>query len=370
VRPVRIVVDGRMLAWTGIGRYTTHLLAELAELDGSNEYLVLLRREQAATWRPPGANVGAVVAEAPPYSLAEQRLLPGVIRRLAPDLVHFPHFTVPIGCRVPFVVTVHDLTMQRVRNVVGFAPARRLRYEVKFHVGRMVARAAVHRARHVLVPSRWTADQLAAAFGAPPGGMTVTYEAPGVLTARPEPVTGVGGRFVLFVGNAYPHKNLQVVLDALGLLGPGHDDVRLVVAGRPDAFQRALQARVASGPLAARVAFPGAVSDGQLVWLYRHATCFVFPSLSEGFGLPGLEAMAHGLPVAAARASCLPEIYGEAAAWFDPFDPRSLASVLASVLDDPQRRAALVAAGTERVARYSWRATAEQTLDVYRRALA
>jgi len=111
------------------------------------------------------------------------------------------------------------------------------------------------------------------------------------------------------------------------------------------------------------------VSEGELRWLYEHCAAYVFPSLSEGFGLPGLEAMQHGAPVVSSNATCLPEVYGDAAHYFDPLDVQAMADAINEVITDKDLRARLIAAGHTQAATYSWKRMAEQTLAVYKTAL-
>lgn len=364
---MRVVVDGRMLEWTGIGRYTRRLLDGLAALDGDTDYVVLVSPAGAASFTPSTSNMRTRVVDARPYRPASHRELPRVIAEERPDLVHFTHFAVPLGYRGPYVVTVHDLTMVQRRNLHGGGPARRLRREVKLVAGRYVAASAVRRAAEVIAVSQATASDVVA-LGAAPERVTVVYEAADEQIAAPESVPGVDGPFLLYVGNGYPHKNLEVLLAAMERLAPVRPALRLVVAGDPATYSARQRRRVAQGPAATAVTWAGFVSDGQLSWLYSNAELLVLPSLAEGFGLPGLEAMAHGLPVVASRASCLPEVYGDGATYFAPSDPEDLVRVVCSVLDDAHLRRALVDAGRARVAEFSWGRMAEETLAVYRRA--
>lgn len=371
VRGVRVVIDGRMLSWSGIGRYTAHLLEELAVLAPDDE-LVVLRRPDGSPWCPPAPNVRVVEADLRPYSLDEQLRLGALVRRLRPDLAHFVHFNAPVRVGVPYLVTIHDLTMRRFRNVAGEGVVTRLRYEAKFRALGATMGAVARGAGRVLVPSSHTGAEVTSQLRVPRRRVAVTPEAPARLDCRPEPAPGIpaGAPLLLHVGNYYPHKNLEVLVRSLALLPDRPPAPVLVLAGAPDWFEERLRRSVAEHGLSGRVVFVGRVSDAQLVWLYRSATLFVLPSLSEGFGLPGLEAMAHGLPVAAADASCLPEVYGEAAAYFDPRQPRSVADCLARLLADERRRAQLAAAGRRRAAGYSWRAMARATLAAYRAVLA
>lgn len=356
-----------MLGWTGIGRYTGEVLARLPSLSPDDEFVVLVRGDAPL----PAPGLRPVAADIRPYSLNEQRHLGALVRRLRPDLVHFTHVAAPARCPVPYVVTVHDLTMLRFRNVEGTSPAARLRYEAKFRAQRPVVASLLRHARLVMTGSRHVADDVAATFSVPPARLRPVPLAAEVDRARgdPAPPAFVGDparSFLLYVGNFYPHKNVGTLVRAMAPLWEGRPDLALVLAGPSDYFQRRLQAEVGDR----RVLMPGRVGEEDLEWLYRHAAAFVFPSRSEGFGLPGLEAMARGLPVVAARATCLPEVYGDAAAWFDPDDPADLARVVRSVLDDGDRRQELARAGPVQAARYRWADTAAGVLAAYRQAVA
>jgi glycosyltransferase involved in cell wall biosynthesis len=194
----------------------------------------------------------------------------------------------------------------------------------------------------------------------------VTYEAadsPGVV----EPDTAVLARhrldapFFLYVGSAYPYKNLARLIEAFALVDGRY---RLVLAGDQEDFGAALKERASE-----RVVFTGPVSEPELAALYAGALAYAFVSLSEGFGLPGLEAMAAGVPVVAARAASLPEVYGDAALYCDPHDVGSIASALSEVAENEGLRAGLAALGRRKAAEFSWTRTAEQTLAVYCEAL-
>ena len=240
----RIVIDTRMLEWTGIGRYTRHLLEELAVLDQHTHYVVLVPPSAAGSWRSPGENFEPRVADPRPYGAAEQWRLPGILRSLRPDLVHFTHSNVPVRYGGAYIVSVHDLTMLRYRNVESEALAERLRYEVKLHALRWTVAREAHRARLVLTPSGATAADITRTFGRDPDATPVIHMASGTLTGVPEPVPGVdpGEPFLLHVGNFYPHKNLEMLVATMELLNADHPRLRLVLAGAPNWFSDRLAA--------------------------------------------------------------------------------------------------------------------------------
>ena len=177
-----------------------------------------------------------------------------------------------------------------------------------------------------------------------------------------------GKQFVMYVGRPSPHKNLERLIQAFKLLKAQHPDLILVLAGKRDANYRRVEAAVETQEIK-NVVFTDFVSEGQLRWLYEQTLAYVFPSLSEGFGLPGLEAMLHGAPVVSSNATCLPEVYGEAAHYFDPTDVQAMADAINEVLTDKVLRDALIQKGRLQAAKYSWQRLAGQTLEIYKQAL-
>lgn len=352
---MKIGIDARNDA-AGIGRYTFSLIRELAAVDQESEYVLFVSREHAA----PGPNFRMVVTEIPWFTVREQLHLPRLVSRERLDLVHYPNVAVPLLSRTPFVVTLHDLNYFEAAGTGSLVK----------RAGYRAALAKARRARRVITVSEHTRDALVRALGVAPERISVTYEAadpPGAIEPDRSILErhGLEAPFFLSVGAAYPYKNLGRLIEAFARLDGAY---RLVLAGDHETFGTALREQAAAAGVAERVVFPGRVSEAELAALYGAALAYVFVSFSEGFGLPGLEAMAAGVPVVAANATSLPEIYGDAARYCDPFDVESIADALTDVSSDEELRAGLVAGGREQAARFSWRATAEQTLAVYRDA--
>jgi glycosyltransferase involved in cell wall biosynthesis len=366
---VKIGIDARNDG-TGVGRYTFSLVRELAKIDPENEYVLFLRRRRLAGYATPGPNFRAVEAEIPWFTVREQLLLPRLVAREQLDLVHYPNVTVPLLSTTPFVVTIHDLNYLDRTATAGAGDKDRIRRAAR-RAGYRVELAKARRARRLIAVSEHTRAAVVRALHVDPTRVALTYGAADPAGAA-EPDTavlerhGLDAPFFLYVGAAYPYKNLPRLIEALDRSGSGR---KLVLAGDHEDFAASLQQRAAALGLGERVVFTGAVSDAELAALYGSALAYAFVSLSEGFGLPGLEAMTAGVPVIAASAGSLPEVYGDAARYCDPLDVESIAAALAEVASDEQLRNTLVARGRERAAEFSWARTAEQTLAVYREAL-
>ena len=168
----------------------------------------------------------------------------------------------------------------------------------------------------------------------------------------------------MYVGRHQPHKNLDRLIEAHHKLLKVHPKLILAIVGKKDKTTAILQENVESANYK-NVVFTDFVSDAQLRWLYEHTACYVFPSLSEGFGLPGLEAMVHGAPVASSNATSLPEVYGDAAHYFDPLDDNDIAQKISEIIDNKSLRQELFTKGKKQASEFSWRRMAEQTLEVY-----
>ncbi len=366
---MKIAIDARMLYWTGIGRYTKALLDELEQIDAENTYVVLMRKADWGLWEPTAPNFTKVEASVNPYTLGEQWAFYLQLRALGVDLVHFTAPNTPLLYQGRRVVTIHDLTLVDYDTSRGRGLAKLLRSAKRLPF-RLVFWNNTRFATQLLADTDYVHDQLVERFGAKNGQVRTTLLAVDPNVAEPAPIERFGalGRYVFYIGNVYPYKNLISTLLAMVALGEAHEDVKMVVAGKRDAFSAELEREAAQLGLSERVKFVGYVSDGEMISLYRGAAAYVNPSLSEGFGLQGLEAMAQGVPVVASKASCLPEVYGEAAEYFDAKDAGDQAAALGRVLEDKARADKLRAAGLERVKAFSWRRMAEQTLKAYEAA--
>lgn len=368
-RPMRIGIDARNDG-TGVGRYTFSLIRELARIDGQNEYVLFLRRQRFATFASPAPNFRAVEADVPWFTVREQLVLPRLVARERLDLVHYPHLTVPLLETTPFVVTVHDLNYLDAPSIFGQdGPASSVRRGL-LTAGYRVTLRKVRRARRLIAVSEATRDAVVSTLRVDPEKVAVTYEAADLPEAQGDGSVlernGIVDPFFLYVGSAYPYKNLPRLLNAFALfLERGTGGFQLVLAGDHEQFAPALEEQARRLGVAGRVVFPGAVSDAELATLYDTALAYVFVSVGEGFGLPALEAMTAGLPVVAAHAGSLPEICGDAAEYCDPHDTESIASTLTRIAADGELRRQLTALGRRRITEFSWTKTAQQTLSVY-----
>lgn len=368
---MRIGIDARFFGpgiGTGIGRYSQRLIEELEQIDRENEYRVFLRRENYELYRPVNPKFTKVLAPWRWYTLDEQIHFPRAVRSENVDFTHYLHFNVPLTAPRPFIVTIHDLILSKfpTHRASTLEP---LTYWFKQLAYRAVIRRAVARSLRVITVTNFTKQDIADHFGYPDDRIEMTYEGYDIPAERggdsrsvPQ---GIRSPYLICVGNAYPHKNLERLIDAVSVVRSRYKNVQLVLVGREDFFYRRLKEFVRSKGYDDFVMFAGYVDDNALDALYRGAALCVFPSLYEGFGLPGIEAMARRVPVVAARASCLPEVYGDAAHYFDPRDVAGMANAIDRVLGDAAYANLLRERGIAQSAMYHWRRMAEQTLTVY-----
>ena len=298
---MRIGIDARMLGkGYGIGRYLEALITHLAAQDTTHTFVIFVPKYYDVSTLQLGKHCCFVMTDIPWYSLAEQCRLPGLIRAAHVDLMHFPHWNVPILYKGPFVVTIHDLTMFHYPRPEATTRGP-LVYWIKDRIHRFVVKHVVQKALHIITPSQWVTQDVQTTFGTSIQKITTVYEAPTLHKA--EHVKGE--KYVLYVGAAYPHKNLAVLLRAWSLVEQVHDDVTLVLVGKESPFYERLK-QCPEWKTLQRVTHLGFVSDTKLSSLYASAAAFVCPSLSEGFGIPPLEAMQQGTPVIAATTTCVP----------------------------------------------------------------
>ncbi len=364
----RIVIDAREYTTT-TGRYIFRLVQYLERLDATkptgHQFVILLKPQDMGVYAFTNPHFSKVACPHKEYTFDEQLGLLGQIKDLRPDLVHFGMVQQPIGYRGLTVTTMHDLTTIRFRN-----PAKNLVvFSIKQQVYKGINKYIARKSAAIITPSGFVKGDIVTYAHVNPDKITVTYESADAIADSPEPIPGlVGKRFIMYLGRPLPHKNLGRLIDAFVELKKTHEDLYLVLAGKTDLLYERQYENVRKRAIP-DVIFTGFVSEGQLRWLYENCTAYVFPSLSEGFGLPALEAMVHGAPVVSSNATCLPEIYGDAAHYFDPLDPGAIALAISEVIDDADLRRDLVTKGSRQAAKYSWARMAEQTLAVYNKVL-
>jgi glycosyltransferase involved in cell wall biosynthesis len=349
----------------GMEVYARELIpALLAAGDGDVRFTAFVSREAAATdgpWREmPSVTVPVRSANRAEWVRGEQALLPRLAAAHRVDLVHSLATTAPGWGRFRRVTTIHDLHYRTIPEA---------HFGVRALGMRVLVPLSARRSHRVIADSQATRDDVVEFLRVPPARVDVVHLGLGRRArAEPEPFSAGGRRVLMTAAAKRPHKNLAALLDALALL-PAEGRPLLVLPGYPTPHEQELKARAAALGIEGDVRFLGWVGDGQMEGLYAAADAFVFPSLSEGFGLPVLEAMARGVPVACSNRPPLTEVAGDAALLFDPTSPRTIAGAIAALLGDDAVRARLRTAGPEHAARFTWAATAQATLRSYRRTM-
>lgn len=353
----------------GIGRYISELVTQILK-SGSGEEWVLFFRDQAQSEQVVGKKlpqgVEVVFADIRHYSLKEQVLLPRIFARAKLDLLHVPHFNAPYFYRGPLVITIHDLLWHDHRGTkVTTLPA--WQYWLKYGFYRLVTGKAIARAKFVLVPTR-TVEKIVHSFYPHAKAKTVVtyegYDQKIFTSATVAKTQAVPAKNLLYVGSLYPHKNIEVVLRALLQL----PEFKLNIVSSRSVFQDRVAKRVSELGLETQVNFLGYVPDKPLRDLYQKSYATVCPSLSEGFGLPGVESMASGGCVVASDIPIFREVYRKAAIFFSPTSPESLIKALNQLTAELRVTLRKRAAGL--ISNYNWQTMATQTLHSYHQALA
>ncbi len=369
---MRVGIDARLygpkVGGGGLGRYVEQLVNELQETDHENRFVLFLKKENFDACRITNPLFEKRLADVHWYSLAEQTRLPAIIDAEQLDLVHFPHWNVPLRLKTPFVVTIHDLILLDEPRSARATTLDPIRYAMKYAGYRLVLRHAVEKSKKIIAVSNATKDSIRKHFThIDEQKIQVIYEGVTELPQAPHAPPLLPSPYFLYVGNAYPHKNLEALLHAFSFFHKLHPEVTLVLAGRRDVFYERLEKELDEIDVPReRVRFIASPDDAALASLYRDASLYVFPSRLEGFGLPPLEAMSQGVPVAAARTSSLPEVLGDSALYFAPDDIEEMVRIMEQALTDKATRARLIASGHEQVKKFSWKTMARETRELYR----
>ena len=368
---MKIGIDCRLWNETGVGRYIRNLVWELADLDKNNEYVLFVqKRFNTSDLRLKNERWKVIETEIHWHSIEEQTKFPQVLNQENLDLMHFPYFSHPVFYNKPFVVTIHDLII----NKFSTGKASTLPYPFyllkRFGYG-LVMNHAVNNSRKIIVPLDAVKNDVISTFGVTDEKVQVTHEGVESRIKNHESRKNTkyempNTKYFLYVGNAYPHKNLEFLIDAFGeFTNDTKDEVKLVLVGKDDFFYKRLHKKIEEEKIE-NIIFKHNADDEELYALYAKAIAFVSASKMEGFGLPPLEAMSASCLVLVSEIPAFKEVCKDAAFYFNPKDKASLRKQLFFVYDlDSTRRQAQIKKGLERKNDFSWKKMAEQTLEVY-----
>lgn len=372
----KIGIDIRMMGTEhgGIGRYVKELVLSLLNVPGSEKYVLFYNRELK---NDPiffslknHERVSLVECNIRHYSLKEQWKFYQILKNNLLPLVHFPNFNVPLAYNRPFVVTIHDM----VHHKISGAKKSRL---PQFLAYKQVIRHAAKNAKQVITVSEHSKRDIVRLLGVPSEKVNVVYEgASGPRPVDAESLTAVKAKYFLrrpyflFVGVMERKKNLVNLARGFdAFIKQSGKDMDLVIAGRADPHYPEIRHKILDIKNRNRIVLTDYVLEEDLAALYAGAYAFVSASLHEGFGLPGLEAMQYGLPLAVSNTEVFNEIYDNAAIYFNPLDPLDIAEKLRLLACDREFRDTIGLHAQERVKNFSWMRTAIQTKDIYTKAL-
>jgi glycosyltransferase involved in cell wall biosynthesis len=373
---MRIGIDARLWNETGVGRYIRNLISELQTIDKKNQYFLFVTPQMAndpvfdfaqkkdSKWK-------VIATDIKWHTVEEQLLFHKKLENEYLDLVHFPYFSIPILYNRPYVITVHDLIINHFpTGKASTLPApvyylKRLAYQY-------IIKQAAKRSQKIIAVSEATKEEIVQHLKVPKEKVAVSYEGVDTRLTQQSTKSPFGlekESFFLFVGNAYPHKNTERLVDAFSIVLKEYPQTKLVFVGKKNYFYNRLEEKVKKLHLQDSIIFTGGIKDAELTALYRQAEALVFPSLMEGFGLPGLEAMSTKTLVLASDIPVFREVYEDAAVYFDPKNTHEIAEVMTDVLVNKVDKTVKQKKGTEIVKKFSWNRMARETLHVYESAV-
>ena len=353
----------------GIAEYIRNLVANIEAIDTENEYLlyVLKDMEQYAKdnltkrFRVKAMPYAATYWGKISRSMFEQTFWNREEKTERFDIFHSPFFHSPHFKKAKVIMTVHDLRFYRYPRTYSFPRYLFLKYKV---------RKSLKAADHIITISDFTKSELTEAYSLPDEKITVVHEAINqerfnAVTSDWDEMPTVGKEYILSVGHVEPRKNFERLIMAFERLkeDKAFPNLKLVIVGQKGHHYKRFLKKVGENP---DVLYTDFVSHGQLLWLYKHAQLFVFPSIYEGFGFPPLEAGCLGTVSAVSNVSSIPEVCGDAAAFFNPYNVDEMASVILKCLTDDGFRSELKERMDKQLLRFSWKENAMQTIEIYK----
>ncbi len=369
---MRIGIDARMFDESGVGRYIRNLLNNLQDLDNQNEYFIFLLSRNFNNLKLQN-NFTKIKADFKWYGISEQLKFPTLLNKYKLDLVHFPHFNVPIFFKGKFIVTIHDLIHQhfQMRKATTYDP---ITYKIKQLGYKKIFNNAIKKSQKIIVPSNFVKNQLIKECNLKDSKIEVTYEAVDdqllsiikkvSSTSMDKVLTKFDIKlpYIFYVGNAHPHKNVEGLIKAFLEIRKKYQYLQLVLSGNDHYFWK----RIKENYQDKNIIYTGFITDQELVALYKSAKVFVMPSFEEGFGIPLLEAFACLCPVVSSNKGSLPEVGKDTALYFDPSSREDMESKIMEVLNNNKLKEQLVKKGEEKYKEFSWEKLVQQTLKLYK----
>lgn len=355
---MRIGIDCRMWNETGIGRYIRNIVKVIADTDSTNEYVLFILSKDLDSIKLP-SNFTFVKADIRWHSFKEQLILPIIFYRARLDVLFVPNLNVPILYLKKIVVTIHDLTVTKVKTGRASTLPYFL-YVFKRFSAKVVLWYAIVKSHKIFTVTDFVKNEILESFPVKPSKILITScaaeshffkqvnDASAVVLAK----YNITKPYIFYIGNAHPHKNLERLVEAFELIHKAHPDLNLVLGGSKKFFYERIEEEWKPKKISAKMNFAGFISDEDLPYIYSSAEAFVNPSLYEGFGIQLLEAFSCETKVACSNTSSLPEIGGNIAYYFNPRDVKSIAeTVLACVKDNDISR---ITAGLVRARQFTW----------------
>jgi len=336
----KIVIDARESGTTS-GRYVDKMIEHMHRLGTPHDIVLLAKAKRLDYLHGIAPTFEVIETPYEEFSFGEQIGFKKQIEALNADLVHFPMPQQPAFYNGNVVTTIQDLTTVRFHN-----PAKNpVVFWAKQQVYKWLIKRVCHKSSELIAITEFVRRDAADFTGIPLEKFTVTLEAADELSDVSTSYTPAEGKdFIMYVGRPTPHKNLGRLIEAFETLQQTHPDLYLVLVGKKD-FNYELHEKTVREKRLKNVIFTDFIPDDQLRWLYEHCRAYIFPSLSEGFGLPGLQAMLYGVAVVSSNATCLPEVHGDACEYFDPLDAQDMATKIAGIIDDEAKRSNLIEKG-------------------------
>ncbi len=361
----KVLIDARE-SGSSTGRYIDKLIENLMKLNISEyRFNLLTKPGRSGFLKDKIPNSFIVLSDVKEFSIDEQTRLNKQISKTGSDLVHFGMAQQPIRYKGDVITTIHDLTTLRFNN----PDKNYLVFKFKQYVYGKVIKIAVNKSKYVITPSEYVKKDLINYTGISGTKIKVTHEAADFIESDAKQFSKLVNKdFIMYIGRPTPHKNLKRLIEAHQLLLKDNPELYLSLSGKIDNNYLRIKKWVNKKKFN-KIIFTDFLEDSELKWMYQNTRAYVFPSLSEGFGLPGLEAMVHGAPVVSSNATCLPEIYGDAASYFNPLDVSDMYEKINKVINDQELREKLIKKGYIQSKKYSWEKMARETLDIYKMAL-